>query len=89
MAKKSKVAKLAKQRAIVAKYADLRAELKAKGDYLALSQLPKDSSPVRLRNRDVIDGRPRSFMRQFGMSRINFRELAHKGQIPGVKKASW
>ena len=89
MAKESKVAKLAKQRAIVAKYADLRAELKAKGDYLALSQLPKDSSPVRLRNRDVIDGRPRSFMRQFGMSRINFRELAHKGQIPGVKKASW
>ena len=89
MAKKSKVAKLAKQRALVAKYADLRAELKAKGDYLAISQLPKDSSPVRLRNRDVIDGRPRSFMRQFGMSRINFRELAHKGQIPGVKKASW
>ncbi|MFL2126344.1 30S ribosomal protein S14 [Latilactobacillus curvatus] len=89
MAKESKVAKLAKQRALVAKYADLRAELKAKGDYLALSQLPKDSSPVRLRNRDVIDGRPRSFMRQFGMSRINFRELAHKGQIPGVKKASW
>lgn len=89
MAKESKVAKLAKQRALVAKYADLRAELKAKGDYLALSQLPKDSSPVRLRNRDAIDGRPRSFMRQFGMSRINFRELAHKGQIPGVKKASW
>lgn len=89
MAKKSKVAKLAKQRALVAKYADLRAELKAKGDYLALSQLPKDSSPARLRNRDAIDGRPRSFMRQFGMSRINFRELAHKGQIPGVKKASW
>ncbi|BCX30411.1 30S ribosomal protein S14 [Latilactobacillus curvatus] len=89
MAKKSKVAKLAKQRALVAKYVDLRAELKAKGDYLALSQLPKDSSPVRLRNRDAIDGRPRSFMRQFGMSRINFRELAHKGQIPGVKKASW
>ncbi|WP_076800812.1 30S ribosomal protein S14 [Latilactobacillus curvatus] len=89
MVKKSKVAKLAKQRALVAKYADLRAELKAKGDYLALSQLPKDSSPVRLRNRDAIDGRPRSFMRQFGMSRINFRELAHKGQIPGVKKASW
>ena len=83
------MAKLAKQRALVAKYADLRAELKAKGDYLALSQLPKDSSPVRLWNRDVIDGRPRSFMRQFGMSRINFRELAHKGQIPGVKKASW
>ncbi|WP_208422878.1 30S ribosomal protein S14 [Latilactobacillus fragifolii] len=89
MAKKSKIVKLAKQRALVAKYADLRAELKAKGDYMALSQLPKDSSPVRLRNRDAIDGRPRSFMRQFGMSRINFRELAHKGHIPGVKKASW
>ena len=89
MAMKSKIAKLAKQRALVAKYADLRATLKAEGNYAALAELPKDSSPVRLRNRDLIDGRPRSFMRKFGMSRINFRELAHKGQIPGVKKASW
>ena len=89
MAKKSKIAKLAKQRALGAKYADLRATLKAEGNYAALAELPKDSSPVRLRNRDLIDGRPRSFMRKFGMSRINFRELAHKGQIPGVKKASW
>jgi len=89
MAKKSKIAKLAKQQAMVARYADLRAELKAKGDYVALSELPKDSSPVRLHNRDQLDGRPHGYMRKFGMSRLNFRQLAHKGQIPGVKKASW
>lgn len=89
MAKKSKIAKLAKQQAMVARYADVRAELKAKGDYVALSKLPKDASPVRLHNRDQLDGRPHGFMRKFGMSRLNFRQLAHKGQIPGVKKASW
>ncbi|MCP8858223.1 30S ribosomal protein S14 [Latilactobacillus fuchuensis] len=89
MAKKSKIAKLAKQQAMVARYADLRAELKAKGDYVALSELPKDSSPVRLHNRDQLDGRPHGYMRKFGMSRLNFRQLAHKGQIPGIKKASW
>ncbi|MBU7455518.1 30S ribosomal protein S14 [Leuconostoc fallax] len=89
MAKKSKIAKAKKIEAMVAKYADKRAELKAKGDYIALAALPKNSSPVRAHNRDQIDGRPHAYMREFKMSRLNFRQLAHKGQIPGVKKASW
>ncbi|WP_251546434.1 30S ribosomal protein S14 [Limosilactobacillus caecicola] len=89
MAKKSKIAKLAHQRALVKKYAAKRRELKAKGDYIALSKLPRNSSAVRLRNRDEYDGRPHAYMRKFGMSRLTFRDLAHKGQIPGVKKASW
>ncbi|MDX1770568.1 MAG: 30S ribosomal protein S14 [Planococcaceae bacterium] len=89
MAKKSKVARDKKQRKMVAQYADLRNELKEKGDFEALAKLPKDSSPTRLKNRCELTGRPRGFMRKFGMSRISFRELAHKGQIPGVKKASW
>ena len=58
-------------------------------DYIALSKLPRNSSAVRLHNRDRYDGRPHAYMRKFGMSRLTFRELAHKGQIPGVKKASW
>lgn len=89
MAKKSKIAKFEKQKKLVEKYADLRRELKASGDYEALRKLPKDSNPNRLRLRDNIDGRPRAYMRKFGMSRINFRKLAHEGEIPGVKKASW
>ena len=89
MAKKSKVAKHQKQQKLIAQYAELRQELKEKGDYAALSKLPKDSSPVRLNNRCELTGRPRAFMRKFRMSRIAFRELAHKGQLPGVKKASW
>lgn len=89
MAKKSKIAKLAHQRALVKKYAAKRRELKAAGDYVALSKLPRNSSQVRLRNRDEYDGRPHAYMRKFGMSRLTFRDLAHKGQIPGVKKASW
>jgi small subunit ribosomal protein S14 len=89
MAKKSKVAKDKKQQKIVARYAELLKELKEKGDYVALSKLPKDSSPTRLKNRCELTGRPRGYMRKFNMSRIAFRELAHKGQIPGVKKASW
>lgn len=89
MAKKSKVARHNKQQAMVARYAELRQELKEQGDFQALANLPKDSSPVRLNNRCGVTGRPRGFMRKFGMSRIVFRELAHKGQIPGVKKASW
>ncbi|MGB6406098.1 MAG: 30S ribosomal protein S14 [Planococcus donghaensis] len=89
MAKKSKVARHEKQQALVAKFAEKRQELKGKGDLEALAKLPKDSSPTRLNNRCAVTGRPRSFMRKFGMSRIVFRELAHKGQIPGVKKASW
>ncbi|AZP03610.1 30S ribosomal protein S14 [Jeotgalibaca ciconiae] len=89
MAKKSKIAKSAKQKELIEKFANIRHELKEKGDYEALAKLPIDSHPNRLKNRDRIDGRPRAYMRKFGVSRIKFRELAHKGQIPGVKKASW
>jgi len=89
MAKKSKIARNKKQLELVERYAELRKELKAKGDYIALSKLPRDSSPVRIKNRDSLDGRPHAYMRKFGMSRLNFRQLAHAGQIPGVKKASW
>lgn len=89
MAKKSKVARDKKQREMVARYAELRKELKEKGDYAALAKLPRDSSPTRLKNRCELTGRPRGIMRKFKLSRIAFRELAHKGQIPGVKKASW
>ncbi|GAA2915392.1 30S ribosomal protein S14 [Enterococcus pseudoavium] len=89
MAKKSKIAKTEKQLALIEKYAAKRRELKAAGDYQALAKLPKDANPIRLKRRDRLDGRPRGYMRKFGLSRIHFRELAHKGQIPGVKKASW
>lgn len=89
MAKASKIAKEKKRQAMVAKYADLRKELKEKGDYEALRKLPRDSSPTRLKGRCEITGRPRGYMRKFHMSRIAFRDYAHKGQIPGVKKASW
>ena len=89
MAKKSKQAKYEKQIALVEQYADLRRELKAAGDYESLSKLPIDSNPNRLKLRDKIDGRPRGYMRKFGMSRVNFRKYAHLGQIPGVHKASW
>lgn len=89
MAKKSKVAKDLKQRKGVAHYAELRRELKEKGDYEALNKLPRNSSPIRLKNRCQVTGRPRGFMRKFNLSRIAFRELAHKGHLPGIKKASW
>jgi len=89
MAKKSKIVKEMKRREIVERYRDIVAELKEKGDYHALQKLPRNASATRLRNRDAIDGRPRAYMRKFGLSRLNFRELAHKGQIPGVTKASW
>lgn len=89
MAKKSKVARDKKQRELVARYAKLRQELKDEGNFEALGKLPKDASPTRLKNRCELTGRPRGYMRKFGMSRIAFRELAYKGQIPGVKKASW
>lgn len=89
MAKKSKIAKAKKQRELIEEYADLRHELKQAGDDKALAKLPKDSNPNHYKNRDLIDGRPRAYMRKFGMSRINFRQLAHQGKIPGVKKASW
>lgn len=89
MAKKSKVVKEKKRQAMVEKYAALRMELKEKGDFEALRKLPRDSSPTRLKNRCEVTGRPRGYLRKFKMSRIAFREYAHKGQIPGVKKSSW
>ncbi|MCM3181305.1 small subunit ribosomal protein S14 [Priestia megaterium] len=89
MAKKSKVVKEKKRQELVEKYAELRRELKEKGDYEALRKLPRDSAPTRLHNRCELTGRPRGYLRKFKMSRIAFRELAHKGQVPGVKKASW
>ncbi|CAH0273576.1 MULTISPECIES: 30S ribosomal protein S14 [Bacillaceae] len=89
MAKKSKVVKEQKRQEMVMKYAAIRAELKEKGDFEALRKLPRDSSPTRLKNRCEVTGRPRGYLRKFKMSRIAFREYAHKGQIPGVKKASW
>ncbi len=89
MAKKSQLARYAKKEALVKKYAAKRAALKAAGDFDALQKLPRNSSPVRLKNRCAISGRSRGYMRLFGLSRIQFRELAREGRIPGVKKASW
>lgn len=78
-----------KRAKLVEKYAEKRAKLKAEGDYIGLSRLPRNSSPIRLHNRCKITGRPKGYMRQFGVSRITFREMASAGLIPGVKKASW
>lgn len=89
MAKESMKAREVKRQKLVDKYAEKRAELKAAGDYEALQKLPKNSSPVRLHNRCKLTGRPKGYMRKFGISRINFREMAGNGLIPGVKKASW
>ena len=89
MAKESMKAREVKRQKLVDKYAEKRAALKAAGDYTALQKLPKNSSKVRLHNRCMLTGRPKGYMRQFGVSRINFREMALNGQIPGVKKASW
>jgi small subunit ribosomal protein S14 len=89
VAKKAKVAKEKQRQEMVEKYADLRKELKEKGDYEALRKLPRDSSSTRLHNRCEVTGRPRGYLRKFKMSRIAFRELAHKGQLPGIKKSSW
>ncbi|MBI1183303.1 30S ribosomal protein S14 [bacterium] len=71
------------------KYADKRAELKANGDYEALDKLPRNSSPVRSKNRCSLTGRPKGYMRKFGICRVVFREMAHNGKIPGVTKSSW
>ena len=89
MAKRSTRARQVRRERIVAKYAALRKELKANGDYGALQKLPRDSSATRLHNRCSLTGRPRGYLRRFGMSRIAFRELALEGKIPGVIKASW
>ncbi len=89
MAKESMKARELKRAKLVAKYAAKRAELKANGDWEALQKLPKNASPVRLHNRCLLTGRPKGYIRQFGISRINFREMALNGLIPGVRKASW
>ncbi len=89
MAKESMKAREVKRAKLVAKYAEKRAKLKAEGDYVALQLLPKNSCPIRMHNRCQLSGRPKGYMRQFGISRIAFRELASAGLIPGVKKASW
>lgn len=78
-----------KRQKLVDKYAKKRAELKENGDYVGLQKLPKNSNPNRLHNRCKLTGRPKGYMRQFGLSRIQFREMASAGLIPGVKKASW
>ena len=101
MAKKSKIVKNNKRREVVERYAERRAELKEiicspastfaqrAGAQRELARQPRDASPVRLRNRDNVDGRPRGHLRKFGVSRVRVRELAHAGQLPGVRKASW
>ena len=89
MAKESMKAREVKRAKLVEKYAAKRAKLKEEGDYIGLSLLPKNSSRVRLHKRCKLTGRPRGYMRQFGISRIQFREMASAGLIPGVKKASW
>ncbi len=89
MAKEGVKAREIKRRKLVAKYAEKRAGLKAAGDYAALDKLPKNSTPVRLHNRCKLTGRPRGYMRAFGVSRVLFRNMALAGKIPGIKKASW
>ena len=89
MAKESMKARERKREKMVAQYAEKRKALKDAGDWDALQKLPKNSSSVRLHNRCQLTGRPRGFMRQFGISRVTFREMALSGKIPGVKKASW
>lgn len=101
MAKKSKIVKNEQRAVVVARYAERRRELKAQikdvgisyedraAAVRALSRLPRDSSPVRLRNRDVADGRPRGYIRKAGLSRVRFRDMAHRGELPGITKSSW
>jgi len=89
MAKKSMLARNAKRQKMIIKYAAKRAELKRMGDYEGLAKLPRNSSPSRWKNRCIETGRGRGYMRQFGLSRISFREHASKGEIPGITKSSW
>lgn len=89
MSKISVNARQLKREKMVAKFAEKRAQLKAAGDYEALDQLPRNASPVRLRNRCKLTGRPRAYIRHFGISRLKFRDMASMGKIPGVTKASW
>jgi small subunit ribosomal protein S14 len=89
MSKLSLVVRQKKREETVAKYAAKRKMLKEAGDYRALDMLPRNASPVRLRNRCQLTGRPRGYIRKFGLCRIAFRDMAHAGKIPGVRKASW
>lgn len=89
MAKESMKAREVKRAKLVAKYADKRKALKEAGDYEGLAKLPKNSNPIRLHNRCSLTGRPKGYIRLFGISRIQFREMASKGLIPGITKASW
>lgn len=101
MAKKSKIAKNEQRKEIVARYAERRAQLKKQlidpngtdesreEARVALQKLPRDASPVRVRNRDSIDGRPRGVLAEYGISRVRFRQMAHRGELPGIRKASW
>lgn len=101
MAKKSKIAKNNQRRVIVARYSERRAALKKQlvdptstdeqreEARVGLQKLPRDASPVRVRNRDAIDGRPRGTLSEFGISRVRFREMAHRGELPGITKSSW
>lgn len=89
MAKKSQLARNEKRIKLSKQYAAKRAALKAAGDFEGLQKIPRNASPVRIKNRCAVTGRSRSYMRQFGISRIQFREMARRGELPGVKKASW
>jgi small subunit ribosomal protein S14 len=101
MAKKSKIARNEQRKTIVARYATQRLELKKalvdptstdeqrESARLGLQKLPRNASPVRVRGRDAIDGRPRGFLKQFGISRVRFRDMAHRGELPGITKSSW
>ncbi|QWF85540.1 30S ribosomal protein S14 [Amycolatopsis sp. CA-230715] len=101
MAKKSKIAKDRQRRVVVARHAERRAELKAviaspestvderAAAVSALQAMPRDASPTRLRNRDTADGRPRGYLRKFGVSRVRLRQMAHNGELPGLTKSSW
>lgn len=89
MAKKSVIAREAKRRKMVAKYAELRKKLKEEGNWEELDKLPKNSSAVRLHNRCMLTGRPKGYMRRFGINRVTFRKMALEGKIPGITKSSW
>ncbi|RZU33514.1 30S ribosomal protein S14 [Blastococcus saxobsidens] len=100
MAKTSKIVRDQQRREVVARYADRRAQLKEAvrtaatpeertAAQAALQRLPRDASPTRLRNRDVADGRPRGHLRKLGLSRVRFRQMAHNGELPGIRKSSW
>jgi small subunit ribosomal protein S14 len=89
MAKKSVIARENKRKRLVEKYATLRAKLKSAGDYDGLDALPRNANPIRLHNRCLLTGRPKGYMRKFGICRVKFRQMALDGKIPGVTKASW